>query len=338
MTTRRASVDDLLAELARVTDEWPDARLGLYLHGSHARGEAREHSDVDVLALAHPSTPAEAIDAFKTTAGTVTHPLADRLDLKAFTTTRFAADPWVKLDRARFIGGWDWRSELPTPTFDEQAREALGVFAVVVEDDKLSDAGLDGVRKNVSWMATIVAGHTAGIAPASGSEARQLLRASTPIMNVAFGPLDGSAVIRPLGSHDLWMGSLRRTGSFGALAGISASKVDLAMSRDGQLLAYVSDESGQSEIHVLSLSELSSRVQVSRGGGTQPVWSPDGRYLFYRSPDRMMRATVNRDGRLTVERVEALFQDIYERHDITNYDVLPGGEELVMIRGRSRAQ
>ena len=72
------------------------------------------------------------------------------------------------------------------------------------------------------------------------------------------------------------------------------------------------------------------------GGGTQPVWSPDGRYLFYRGPDLMMRATVKAAGRLTVERVEPLFADIYERHDVTNYDVLPSGEELVMIRSRSR--
>jgi hypothetical protein len=50
----------------------------------------------------------------------------------------------------------------------------------------------------------------------------------------------------------------------------------------------------------------------------------------------MMRATVRAAGRLTVERVEPLFADIYERHDVTNYDVLPSGEELVMIRARSR--
>jgi hypothetical protein len=45
---------------------------------------------------------------------------------------------------------------------------------------------------------------------------------------------------------------------------------------------------------------------------------------------------VTHAGSLTVERVEPLFADIYERHDVTNYDVLPGGEELVMIRSRSR--
>ena len=108
------------------------------------------------------------------------------------------------------------------------------------------------------------------------------------------------------------------------------------MSGDGQLLAYATNESGQFEVYAMPIGDPSRRVQVSRGGGTQPVWSPDGRQLFYRGPDVMMRATLRRGGRLAVERVEPLFEDIYERHDVTNYDVLPGGEELVMIRARAR--
>jgi hypothetical protein len=165
---------------------------------------------------------------------------------------------------------------------------------------------------------------------------RQLLRTDFTILNVALGPLDGSAVIRELGNDDLWIASLRSPGTARPFVATSASEVDPRMSRDGRLLAYASNESGQFEIYVLPLRDPSRRVQVSHGGGTQPVWSPDGRQLFYRSPDRMMRATVRAAGRLTVERVEPLFADIYERHDVTNYDVLPGGEELVMIRSRSR--
>ena len=169
----------------------------------------------------------------------------------------------------------------------------------------------------------------------SGSP-RQLLQTDFTILNVAFGPLDGFAVLREQGNDDLWIASLRQWGAARPFIATSASEVDPRMSRDGQLLAYASNESGQYEVYALPLSDPSRRVQVSRGGGTQPVWSPDGRHLFYRSSDRMMRAAVRRNGRLTVERVEPLFADIYERHDVTNYDVLPGGEELVMIRARSK--
>jgi hypothetical protein len=165
---------------------------------------------------------------------------------------------------------------------------------------------------------------------------RQLVRTDFSPLNVAFGPLDGDAVMRELGNDDLWIASLRSPGTARPFIATSASEVDPRMSRDGQLLAYASNESGQYEVYILPLSAPSRRVQVSRGGGTQPVWSPDGRHLFYRSHDRMMRATVRRAGRLTVERVEPLFLDVYERHDVTNYDVLPSGDELVMIRSRSR--
>ena len=165
---------------------------------------------------------------------------------------------------------------------------------------------------------------------------RELLRTDFSILNVAFGPLDGYGVIRELGNDDLWIASLSSPGIARPFVATSASEVDPRMSPDGQLLAYASNESGQYEIYALPLGDLSKRVQVSHGGGTQPVWSPDGRHLFYRGPDRLMRATMWSGERLTVERVEPLFADIYERHDVTNYDVLPGGEELVMIRGRSR--
>jgi dipeptidyl aminopeptidase/acylaminoacyl peptidase len=166
---------------------------------------------------------------------------------------------------------------------------------------------------------------------------RELLRTSISPLNVAFGPLDGYAVIRELGNDDLWLASLRSAGTARRFIATNASEVDPRLSRDGRLLAYASNETGKYEVYALALSDPSRRVLVSGGGGgTQPVWSPDGRHLFYRGPDLMMRATMWHDGRLTVERVEPLFADIYERHDVTNYDVLPGGEELVMIRSRSR--
>ncbi|TFG47805.1 MAG: serine/threonine-protein kinase, partial [Gemmatimonadales bacterium] len=55
-----------------------------------------------------------------------------------------------------------------------------------------------------------------------------------------------------------------------------------AVSPDGRWLAYVSDQSGDSEVYVRPLGLDGDLVQVSRGGGGEPLWSPDGRELFYR--------------------------------------------------------
>jgi serine/threonine-protein kinase len=62
-----------------------------------------------------------------------------------------------------------------------------------------------------------------------------------------------------------------------------------SLSPDGRWLAYGSDASGREEIFVRPFPESSAgRWQISLTGGTEPVWSPDGRELFYRSEDQQL--------------------------------------------------
>ena len=68
------------------------------------------------------------------------------------------------------------------------------------------------------------------------------------------------------------------------------------ISRDGKWLAYRSDESGDWEIYVQPFPGPGAKVPVSIGGGIQPVWSQDGRELFYRGAGgTMMAATITGD-------------------------------------------
>jgi serine/threonine-protein kinase len=65
-------------------------------------------------------------------------------------------------------------------------------------------------------------------------------------------------------------------------------------SPDGRHIAFVSDETGRSEVYVADFPRVQVRRQVSVDGGTQPVWSRDGSELFYRAErGRMMAASVN---------------------------------------------
>ena len=57
--------------------------------------------------------------------------------------------------------------------------------------------------------------------------------------------------------------------------------VRAVFSPDGRWLAYQSDESGRPEIYVQQFPEAEGKWQVSTAGGTEPVWSPDGREIFY---------------------------------------------------------
>ena len=54
------------------------------------------------------------------------------------------------------------------------------------------------------------------------------------------------------------------------------------LSPDGRWIAYQSDESGRFEIYVRPFPRVDDgRWQISTGGGTHPLWGPDGRELFY---------------------------------------------------------
>jgi hypothetical protein len=48
-------------------------------------------------------------------------------------------------------------------------------------------------------------------------------------------------------------------------------------------MAYVSDKSGRDEIWVRAFPEGAADIQVSQGGGTAPLWAPDGATLYYRN-------------------------------------------------------
>jgi serine/threonine-protein kinase len=57
-----------------------------------------------------------------------------------------------------------------------------------------------------------------------------------------------------------------------------------ALAPDGRWIAYVSNESGQEEVYVRTFPDVADgKWQVSTDGGSEPVWSRDGRTLYYRS-------------------------------------------------------
>jgi serine/threonine-protein kinase len=109
-------------------------------------------------------------------------------------------------------------------------------------------------------------------------------------------------------------------------------------SPDGKWFAFVSDQSGEQEVFVRSLQTGGEEVQVSQGGGTEPVWSPDGRLLYYRGyADRkikLMVAAIRPKPELEVLSRTALFplDDIVGAAPHANYAISPDGRTFVMVR------
>ncbi len=104
-------------------------------------------------------------------------------------------------------------------------------------------------------------------------------------------------------------------------------------SPDGAWLAYASDESGRDEVYVQPFPGPGPKWIVSTDGGIEPVWSRNGRELFYRNGDRMMVVAVASNGEFTAGRPRQLFEARFDRGDNgPNYDVSRDGTWFVVPR------
>jgi len=68
------------------------------------------------------------------------------------------------------------------------------------------------------------------------------------------------------------------------------NETNAQLSPNAQLLAYVSDESRRYEVYVQTFPEHGGKWQISTNGGNRPVWSRDGRELYFISADNKMMA------------------------------------------------
>jgi Tol biopolymer transport system component/predicted Ser/Thr protein kinase len=106
----------------------------------------------------------------------------------------------------------------------------------------------------------------------------------------------------------------------------------LRFSPDGRYVAYVSDESGEQEVYVQAWPGPGERTVVSTDGGREPVWSRDGRELFYRNGDRMMAVSVGTGDTFTAGKPALLFSGRYAFDLLHDYDVSPDGQRFLMIQ------
>src|SRR5258705_8645461 len=93
------------------------------------------------------------------------------------------------------------------------------------------------------------------------------------------------------GLRNLWRTPVDAPGKARRALTSPREEVNAAISPDGRLLAYVTDESGRYEVYVQGLeAEREQRTQVSGGGGNYPRWRADGKELFYQALDGMLTA------------------------------------------------
>jgi len=136
----------------------------------------------------------------------------------------------------------------------------------------------------------------------NASDARLLLKSDEWMTPMSLSP-DGrfllySAIGKGTKAHlsVISLGDPRKPAPF---LGTEFTEVQGRFSPDGRLVAYQSDESGRYEIYVCSFSPdargeavsgAGDKILISSDGGTDPVWRPDGKELYYIDPDQKLMA------------------------------------------------
>jgi serine/threonine-protein kinase len=144
-------------------------------------------------------------------------------------------------------------------------------------------------------------------------------------------------------SFDLW--AVLADGSGEPVEYLSTTFFDRfpAISPDGRWVAYMSDESGRSEIYVRPFPAAAGKWQVSDGGGSWPAWSKDGSELIFRSEDGLMAAAVTvESGSFRADRPVPVASGGFSKDQIgisvsgsifPDFEPMPDGENFVVLQG-----
>ena len=228
--------------------------------------------------------------------------------------------------------------------FTDQERD---VWLFDLADSTLTRFGFDSAAHDAEWlpdgsgmMFAVVRGGIIGEYARSfdkGGRADSVFMGpeQLSIHSITRDQRTGIGVVIEGSTFDIVSVPLDGAGTLDTLLGTRYSEGWPALSPDERLFAYQSDESGRMEVYLRAWPSLGSKVQVSQNGGTEPVWSRDGRELFYRSgggaEPKLVSALIV-EGRVQ-SRTELFSVGRYEfSTPHRNYDVFPDGQSFVFVR------
>jgi Tol biopolymer transport system component len=142
--------------------------------------------------------------------------------------------------------------------------------------------------------------------------------------------------INPKTGMDIWIVKIEGVSTPRPFLNSRFNETHPALSPNGHWLAYVTDESGREEVFVCSFPEAGSNLPISTDGGMEPLWSSDGKELYFRdiTGDKVMCVSFETEPNLSIGKPVLLFQGNYKGSSGPwgrNYDIHPDGKKFLMI-------
>lgn len=230
-----------------------------------------------------------------------------------------------------------WIYDLSRGTARQLTREGKADFPVWTRDGKrLVFKGWEaGLEANLYWQ------------PVDGSSAAERLTTSDNHQVPGSISPDG-ATVAFVERHpgDLWDIQLLDLKSRRVTSFLNSNTIQFypEYSPDGHWMAYTSSESGRQEIYVRPFPGPGGEVQVSSEGGREPLWSRNGKQLFYvggAKEDEYWVADVRTDGSFSSSTPRLLFKsDQFPRASPTRtWDISLDGQRFLMVKfGEQKTQ
>ena len=173
-------------------------------------------------------------------------------------------------------------------------------------------------------------------ADGSGS-AERLTKAEKGVIHIPESASPDGKFVTLQAGNGVWILSLEGDRKMKSLIEVSspASANRSAFSPDGHWLVYQSGVTGRGEIYVQPFPPTGAKYQISGPGGLWPLWSPDGKQIFYvavgrGSPFVIVAVDIQTKPsfgivKSTLLPIEGLIQNGTSR----NYDITPDGKEII---------
>jgi serine/threonine-protein kinase len=174
---------------------------------------------------------------------------------------------------------------------------------------------------------------------ADGSSAPELVSTGKTVIVPASWSRDGKwlAYYEQDPQPQIWIRPMSGPGEPKRFVESEFNVTDGQLSPDGRWMAYVSDESGTTEVYVQAFPGHGEKHRISTAGGSNPTWARNGRELYYLQPMpsgkvAMVAVDFAPGDTFRVSIPRTLFEGkLKADYPMRNYDVTPDGQHFIML-------